>query len=79
MSSNVEPAAPPVPQWLLTGADQIAARYVMRGVSLYGLVYAAFIAGWEAGREEKSEGDFFVPQIPPALRSAADDVCAPAD
>ena len=57
MSSNVEPSAPPVPQWLLTGADQIAARYVMRGVSLYGVVYAAFIAGWEAGREEKSAGD----------------------
>jgi hypothetical protein len=44
-----QPPAPPVPDWLLKGADQIARLYVTRGVSLYGLVYAAFIAGWEEG------------------------------
>lgn len=53
------PPSPPVPQWLLTSADAITEAYVTPRrpkVSLYGLVYAAYIAGWEAAHEQTDPG-----------------------
>jgi hypothetical protein len=63
-----QPPMPAVPQWLWDAADQFTDRYTDRRVKAYGLVAAAFLAGWEAAHQAASapEAQAMAADIQPA-------------
>ncbi len=54
---SVPGVAPKIPDWLVEGANEISGRFCPPGVSLLGLISAAWVVCWDEARKSAATGE----------------------